>query len=134
VRLALAEIKSLNVVLLPLMNVDCLGMDGGESRRKIHFTNHLRLPVLSACRIDNDEIVGGHRTQADRVCRIALLYPVPVASAPLQETSFSKSFTELRQFHFAESLIGRERQLERSTLQMVHKNLEVVGLNVGVLG
>src|ERR1035441_7698457 len=72
VGLALAKIKSLDVVLLTLMNVDRLGMDGCESGRKIHFTNHLRLSVFSACRINDDEIVGCYRTQADRVCRIAL--------------------------------------------------------------
>lgn len=35
--LPLFEIEPLNVILLPLMNVDGLGMDGGEGRRKIHL-------------------------------------------------------------------------------------------------
>src|ERR1019366_7562350 len=131
---ALAEIKPLDVVLLPLMNVDSLWMDGGKGGRKIYLSDHLRLSILLARSIDDDEIVGRHRTQADRVRRIALLHPVPVASAPLQVPCFSKSLAQFRQFHIAELLIGREWELEGGTLQMVHENLQVVWLNVCVLG
>ena len=87
---AVIEIEPLDVVLLSLVNVDRLGMNGGESGREIHFANDLRLSILSAGDIDNDEIVGRYRAQADRIRRIALLDPVPVISAPMQKPCFGQ--------------------------------------------
>ncbi len=59
---------------------------------------------------------------------------MPVAAALVQEPRLTKPFAEFGQVDVAESLPGREGQLERGTFQMVHKNFEVVRLNVGVLG
>ena len=59
---------------------------------------------------------------------------MPVAAALVQEPRLAKLFAEFGQIDVAESFLGRERQFERGTFQVIHKNFEVVRLNVGVLG
>ena len=47
----------LDVVLLPLVDVDRVRMDSGERRREIDFADHLGLTSFFASRIDDDEVV-----------------------------------------------------------------------------
>jgi len=73
--------------LLSLVEVDCLGMNGGERGRKIHLAHNLQLAVPFSCGVDDHEIVGGDRPQADRVRRIRLLNPVPFPAAAMEGRS-----------------------------------------------
>ncbi len=63
-----------------------------------------------------------------------LLHPVPVLAALVQKTRFAQPFAQVRQIDIAEMFLGRKWQLEGRTLQMVHKNFEVIWLDKGVLG
>ncbi len=110
-------------------------MDGGERRRKIDFADHLWLAVVFAGHIDNDEIVGGHRAQADRVRRIRFVRSsassrrsgAETLLRPVARTSSGRSTLPNRSS-------GRDGQFERRAFQMVDENFEIVGLNVSVLG
>jgi hypothetical protein len=57
IRFALGEIQILNVVLLPLVDIDRFGMHGRECGREIYFADHLRLAIVFAASIDDDEII-----------------------------------------------------------------------------
>src|SRR5436305_15258464 len=52
----------------------------------------------------------------------------------MQESCFPELFTKSWKVHLAKTLVRRDGQLECSTLQMVDKNLKIVGLNVSVFG
>ena len=54
---ALVEIQTLDVVLLPLMDVDRFWMDGGKCGREVNLADHLRLAFIFSRRVDDDEIV-----------------------------------------------------------------------------
>src|SRR5579863_4058990 len=131
---ALVKIQMLNVVLLPLMDVDRFRMHGCERRREIDFADHVRLTPVFAGRIDDDEVVGRDRTQADRVRRIGFVDPMPVSAALMQEPGFAQLLTQSRYINIAKSLVRRDRQLEPGALQVVDENLKIVRLNVGMLG
>ena len=54
---AFVEIQMLDVVLLPLMDVDRLRMDGGERGGEIDFADHFRVASGFSRRVDDDEVV-----------------------------------------------------------------------------
>ena len=54
---AFVEIQMLDVVLLPLMDVDRFGMNGGERGGEIDFADHFRLASHFSRRVDDDEVV-----------------------------------------------------------------------------
>ena len=62
VSFALVEIQPLDVILLPLMDVDRFRMNGGERGREVDLPDHLGPAVLFARRVDNHKIVRGHRS------------------------------------------------------------------------
>src|SRR6185369_8879686 len=108
-------------------------MNCREGRRKIDFSDYLRLAFILACRVDDDEVVGGDGAQADGVCWIGFVDPVPVSAALMQESRFLKLFTKCRNINLAKDLMGRNGQFECRTFQMIDKNLQIVGPNVSVL-
>ncbi len=52
----------------------------------------------------------------------------------MEVARFGEAFAELRHVDRAEFLVGCDRELERRAFQVIHENLEIVGLHVGVLG
>ena len=87
----LLEIQTLYVILLTLMNVNCLRMQRRQRRRKIHFADDFgpafllgsRIPCDISRNINDHEIIGSDCAQADRIRGIRLLHPVPVPSAAM---------------------------------------------------
>ena len=74
-RLAPFEVEPLHLVQLSLDDIDRLRMQRRRAAGEVGFADHPRL----ARRVDDDEVVGGHRTQADRVGRVRLVGPRPEA-------------------------------------------------------
>src|SRR5438270_5542340 len=97
----------LDMVLLALMEVDCLRMNCGQRRGEIDFADYFRLAPVFSGRIDDDEVVGRDRTQTDRVRWIGFVDPVPVSAALMQESGFSKLLAKSRQIDVTEPLIWR---------------------------
>ena len=77
--------------LLPLVQINRLGMNGRERAREIHFADHFG----PAGGVHDHEIVGGHRAQADGVGGIGLLRPVPVLPGAMQIARFGEPFAEI---------------------------------------
>src|SRR5437588_11847530 len=109
-------------------------MDGSERRREIDFADHLRLAPIFTSRIDDDEVVWRNRSQADSIGGIRFIDPVPVSTALMQKTGFTKLLAKLWEIDITESLIRRNGQFECSAFQMIDENLKIVRLNVGMLG
>ena len=89
--------------------------------------------------IDDDEVVGRNRSQADRVRRIRLAGPVPLPFRILAARAMHQPGLLQHAQHFlhvppAETLVGRERQLERRALHVVDEDVQVVGIDQRVLG
>ena len=87
------------------------------------------------CRVDDDEVVGRDRPQADGVGRIRLVRPVPLAVGVVDEPLLRQHRQHL--LHVsprAELLVVRERQLERRALHVVEQDVQVVGVDQRVLG
>src|SRR5947207_6949431 len=59
---------------------------------------------------------------------------MPVSTALMQKTGFTKLLAKLWEIDVTEPLIRRNGQLECSAFQMIDENLKIVWLNVGVLG
>src|SRR5262245_55869958 len=99
VGLALLEVQSLNMMLLPLVNVDCPGVDRRERAREVDFADYSR----SFGFINDDEIIGRYSAQADGVGRIRLIGPVPEFTAAVKKSGLDQMLIERRQIHVAET-------------------------------
>ena len=130
VGLALVEVQPLDVVLLSLVEINCFGMDGGERAGEIYLTDYLRL----VRDVDDDEVVGSDRAQADGIGRIGFLRPVPMVSGAVEESSLGEPLAELPQAHVAEFFFRGKRQLEGSALEVVDQDFQIIRLDEGVLG
>ena len=99
------ELEAFHMVLLSLVNVDCLLMHRSQCGSEVDFADDFRLSGIAARDVDDDEVVRRHRAQADGVGGIALLHPVPVVAAPMKEPCVGKSLAKIGQIHAAELFI-----------------------------
>jgi len=102
----LVEIQAFNVVLLALVDVNRFRMDGGERGGEIYFADHLRLAILFAGRIDDDEIIRRNGSQANGVSGIRFVDPMPIPATLMQESRFAKLFAEFRKVDVSEPFIS----------------------------
>ena len=138
VRLAALEVELLHLVQPALHDVDGLLVEDLERGVEVGLPDHARRVGL----VHDDEVVRRHRAQADRVGRVRLVRPVPVAGrilgraglAEVHEALFRQDAEDLLQVLPAVRLGGRERQLERGALDVIDQDLQVVGVDEGVLG
>ena len=88
------------------MQVDRLRVHGRERAGEIHLANYFRLALG---RVHDDEVVGSHPAQADRVGGIRLVGPMPRRAAAMQEPGFLERFGRFVDFDRAEPLARVER-------------------------
>ena len=97
VRLAFFEVEMLDVILLRAVQVDGFFVHGGQRAGKIDFADDFRL----AGDVDDDEIVAGHRAQADGVRGIRFLGPVIVFAGAVQKARFREARAQIGHIDFA---------------------------------
>ena len=88
----------------------------------------------SSVDVDDDEVVGRDRSQADGVGRIGLLRPLPRAVDEVHEAFLGEHGEDLLHVDRAERVRRGERQLERGALHVVEQNVQVVRIDERVLG
>src|SRR6266851_5969495 len=129
VGLAFLEIEMFDVVLLAAVKVDGFFVDEHKRAGEIDFADDVWRPGD----VDDHEIVAGYGTQADGIGRIGFLRPVIVFSGEMQKTYFGEARAKIGEIDIAEFVAWSDGQFERSTLQMIDEDFEIVGLNEGVL-
>ena len=97
--------------------------------------------MTSAPRVDVDdhEVVGRDRAQADRVGRIRLVRPLPVCLAvralgAMHQAALLQNAEHLLHVVAAVLFARRERQLEGRALHVIDEDVQVVGIDQRVLG
>ncbi len=130
VGLAILEVEALHLIQPALDQVDRLLVQGRGRAREVDLADHLR----RVGRVDHDEIVGRHRTQADRVGGIRLVGPVPLAFRLVHEALIRQQAQDARQAVRTERFILAERQFERRALDVVEQDVQIVGVDQRPLG
>ena len=141
-RLTALEVEPLHLIQLRLDDVDSPRVERGWPAREIGFANHARL----VGGVDDDEIVGGDRSQADGVGRVRLVDPRPhrIRLGVVNESLLRKhaeNFLDVVPFGVAqgtpsasrggaaEGFLRAEWQFERGALDVVHEDVQIVGID-----
>src|SRR5262245_12937630 len=134
--LVLAEAQLLHLVGRALDEVDRLRMDRREGAPPVDLGDDLpalRLPLVARGRVDDHEIVGGHRAQRHVIGGIGLRGPVPAAAGAVEQALVLERGQIAAYVEPAEAVVARERQLEHRALQVIGQDERVVGIDPRVL-
>ena len=130
VRLALFVGETLHVEKPTVVHVDRFLVQRGKGCGEGDFADDLGV----VADVDDHEVVAGHLTEADGVRRVGFRGPVPSPSGPMHHAGLLEETAEFARLVRSEPLALLDGQLECSALQVVDENLQVVRIDVGVLG
>ena len=132
VRLLLVPVEPLDVVLLPLVDVDGVGVDAASARRSVSTSPITRAPVGSLASMMTTLSPAAVRRLISSA-GIGLGRPVPGLAGVVQDAVRLRGSRASPAARPAERVAVLERQLEGGALQVVHQDQQVVRIDQAVL-
>ena len=131
VGLALVPVEPVDVVLARLVQVDRVLVDIGPRREQVDLAEDAR-PVGPV--VDDEDVLGGRRPEADLRRREVLARPVPALVVREPHVALlGEEREEVVRRRAAEGLASRERQLERRGPEVRQEDVDVLGVEARLL-
>ncbi len=127
VGLVVVPIEPVDVVLLPIMDVDSVGVDQHRRGEGVDLADDDR-PVTGAV-VDDDDVVPRSRPQADALGRVGLGHPVPDALMLVQQAHLGQELQRILWPVATEALAALEGQFEGGALDVLDDDQEIVRVN-----
>ena len=130
VRLSPHVVETLHLILAGFVQIDRLFVERGERGGERYLGNN----IVGAGDIDDDEVIAGHRAQADSVGRIRIAGPVPATGGVLQQRGvFTQEAAQFLRVLLAEGFAVADGQLKSRALQMADQDFQIIRVDVRML-
>ncbi len=124
VGLLLFPIESLDVVLLPFVDINRVSVDQHWRGEGIDLADHARPCPIAG--VDDDDVGSRGGAQADLFGRIRFGRPVPGVAGVVQDALILQEIEHLKRIDVAERIAVMEREFECGAFQVVDQNEQIV--------